>query len=387
MRARRALSEFRAPRERDAAQRAWQVVRAAAPDSLPPPRRPRRWRGVTLSGVVVLVGGLTLTPAGATVTRWISHTIGIAHSAPALFSLPAPGRVLVSGAGGTWTVARDGSARRLGPWRQASWSPHGEYIAVAAANTLAAVDPRGTIRWTLHRPAVSDPSWFSPSGYRVAYLSATNLRVVAGDGTGDRLIATGVAAVAPTWRPDHPYQLAYIQRGTLIVRDSDTGSILWTAQVAGVRKLAWSADGQRLLALAAGRASVYRPDGRLIAAIPGSAQTPILDGALAPDGRTLALVRGGSGSDVVLTRLDSPVPAVRAVLTGVGLGKVAWSPDGRWLLVSWPAANQWVFIKIVGRPRIEAVSRVAQQFAATGSTSSSYPRLDGWCCTAAGTAR
>ena len=45
--------------------------------------------------------------------------------------------------------AADGSTRRLGPWQQASWSPHGLYVAVASGDQLAAVDPHGTIRWAL----------------------------------------------------------------------------------------------------------------------------------------------------------------------------------------------------------------------------------------------
>jgi hypothetical protein len=131
--------------------------------------------------------------------------------------------VLVSGPAGTWTVAADGSARRLGPWTEASWSPRGRYLTVVARNQLTAVDPRGTAQWVLARPAVSEPRWYPPSGYRVAYLSASNLRVVAGDGTGDHLLAARVANVAPAWRPGHKYQLAYVGRGgRLVVRDADT---------------------------------------------------------------------------------------------------------------------------------------------------------------------
>ena len=106
-------------------------------------------------------------------------------------------------------------------------------MAVAAGDRLAAVDPHGTVRWALARPAVSDPRWYSPSGYRVAYLSAGTLRVVDGDGTGDRLLATGVAHVAPAWRPGQPlgpFELAYVTaRGRVVVRDGDTGKVVWSA--------------------------------------------------------------------------------------------------------------------------------------------------------------
>src|SRR5690349_24551837 len=105
-------------------------------------RRPQK-RLLLAPAIAILLAAVTLSPAGATVGRWIRHALGVPHAAPALFRLPASGSVLVSGTGGTWTVAADGSSRRLGPWRQASWSPHGLFIAVTRSDQLAAVDPHG----------------------------------------------------------------------------------------------------------------------------------------------------------------------------------------------------------------------------------------------------
>jgi hypothetical protein len=68
-------------------------------------------------------------------------------------------------------------------------------------------------------------------------------------------------------------------------------------------------------------------------------------------------------------------------LAGPGLGQVLWSPDGRWLLVSWPAADQLVFIGVTGATRIAAVSHIAQHFS-SGGRASGFPQLDGWCCQA-----
>jgi Tol biopolymer transport system component len=220
----------------------------------------------------------------------------------------------------------------------------------------------------------------------VAYLSGNDLRVVAGDGTGDHLLAARVARVAPAWRPGHPYQLAYLTaNGGLVVRDGDTGARLWSAKPGrAVRQLAWSADGERLLALSPQRVLIYAGDGRLLAARSASGDVPIVDGALSPDGRTLALLAGGGGSAVVVYGVAARHPVTRRVLAGAGLRQVAWSPDGRWVLISWPAANQWVFVRVVGPPRIAAVSRIAQQFSA--GASARFPRLEGWCCNAAGAA-
>lgn len=380
MNAKRALSEFRAPDEAAAEDRAWAVVRAGRLDAVPPVR-PRPRLGIAVVPLLAVVAGaLALSPAGATVRRWIGRELGVRQSVPALFSLPAPGRVLVSGPGGTWIVGADGSARRLGPWRQASWSPHGRYVVVAGRDELAAVDPSGLPQWTLARRAVSDPQWYSPTGYRVAYLSGAQLRAVAGDGANDHLVATGVAPVAPAWRPGYPYQLAYVsRRGTLVVRDADTARLVWTARAPGVRALSWSDYGSRLLVLTRARATLYGAGGRAGNTLSMPAAAPLLAGSLSPDGRHVALVRGGDADDVVVANLDAPGAPVRHVLSGSGLGSVAWSPDGRWLLVSWPAANQWVFVHVVGRPRIAAVSRITQQL--TPRASDAFPRLDGWCCT------
>jgi hypothetical protein len=380
MSAKRALTRFRAPDERSAEDRAWLVVRSAYQDRVPAERR-RSYRrpAAALAAGVVLVGALALSPAGATVGRLISRALGVEHASPALSSLPAPGRLLVSGPGGTWTVASDGSTRRVGPWTQASWSPHGLYLTVTGANELAAVNPRGVPQWTLDRPEVSDARWFPPTGYRVAYLSGNDLRVVAGDGTGDHLLAARVAPVAPAWRPGHPYQLAYIAaRGTLVVRDGDTGRTLWSATPGvNVGDLEWSADGQRLLAVSAREVGVYTASGRLLSTQAAPGRAPILDGALSPSGSTLALISGGA---VIVENVQARHAATRRALAGSGLGQVVWSPDGRWLLISWPAANQWVFVRVVGAPRISAVSRIAQQFSASGR--SRFPQLEGWCCTA-----
>jgi hypothetical protein len=384
--AKRALTRFRAPDEAAAEQRAWAVVRSAHQERVPSKRRsPFRWSALSFAAVVA-AGAVALSPAGATVGRLITRALGEQHAAPALFSLPAPGRLLVSGPGGAWTVAADGSTRRLGSWTQASWSPHGLYLTVTSGDQLAAVNPRGTPQWTLARPAISDPRWYPPTGYRVAYLSDDDLRVVAGDGTGDRLLAASVADVAPAWRPGHAYQLAYVSRaGRIVVRDADTSKTLWSANPRSIiDELTWSADGQHLLALSPHRVGIYTAGGALRsnALLPPGSTT--VDAALSPNGHTLALVIGVGASDVVLEDVRSPSLAAHRVLSGAGLRQVEWSPDGKWLLVSWPAANQWVFVRVAGAPRIAAVSRIAQQFAA--GSNRGFPQLDGWCCTAQGAA-
>jgi Tol biopolymer transport system component len=223
------------------------------------------------------------------------------------------------------------------------------------------------------RPDIRFPEWFAPSGYRVAYLSAGSLRVIAGDGTDDRQLAAHVALVAPAWRSGHPYQLAYaLANGSVVLRDADSTLIAWSRHVPGrVRLLAWSANGRRLLVLSTKGAFVFDGAGRRLGHIATGAP---LDGALSPDGNQLALL---SHEDVVVIDLKAKSPAARRLFTGDGLRQLTWSPDGRWLLVTWPAANQWVFVHARGRPRIIAVSNIARQFGSRRR----FPSLEGWCCT------
>ncbi|MGI8712621.1 MAG: hypothetical protein ACR2NR_05430 [Solirubrobacteraceae bacterium] len=385
MNVRRALARLQAPDESAAQARTWEVVSAAYRERSPVVKRRSRRTLALAPALVALVAVMSLTPAGATVSRLISHALGVPHASRALVSLPTPGRLLISGPDGTWTVSADGSRTRIGSWRQASWSPHGLYIAVAAGDRLAAVNPNGVTQWALTRPAVSDPRWYPPTGFRVAYRSGSTLRVVAGDGTSDHQFATGVAPVAPAWRPDHPYQLAYAHGEQVIVRDADTRRVIWARPARDVQKLGWSAGGARLLVITRTDIRALGAGGRTISTITLTPHSPAIDASLSPDGQTLALVRGGADQGVTVARLTSSRPALRSVLAGFGVRQVLWSPNGRWLLVSWPAADQWVFIAITGTPRIAAVSRIARQFTSQ-SQANGFPQLDGWCCTARGAA-
>ena len=380
MNVKRELSALRAPDERGAQQRAWQLVSAAHRARTPVTRRRSRRTLAIVPAVIAIVAGLALSPAGATVGRLISHALGVPHAAQKLLPLPAPGRLLVSGGAGTWIVSTDGARRRIARWGEASWSPHGRYIAVASGDQLAAMNPRGAMQWALRRPAVSDPRWYAPSGFRVAYRSQDTLRVVAGDGTGDRRLASGVAPVAPAWRPAHPYQLAYITQHHVALTDADSGRMLWERPADDASKLQWSADGARLLIVSRNDARVLTGAGETIASLATGAG-PLLDGSLSPDGQAVALVRDGVSPGTITARLGLPRPHLSTVLSGPGMRQVLWSPNGRWLLISWPAANQWAFVAVAGKPRIAATSRIAQQFPG-GPHRDSFPRLDGWCCAA-----
>jgi hypothetical protein len=121
---------------------------------------------------------------------------------------------------------------------------------------------------------------------------------------------------------------------------------------------------------------LFDANGDRLVRVAGVGGQPARDGALSPDGRELALLSGG---EVTVTDTGRPGGTPRQLFAGAGLRQLAWSPDGRWLLVGWPAADQWVFIHTVGQPRIIAVSRIAEQFGGLGLRDA-FPSLEGWCC-------
>jgi hypothetical protein len=302
-----------------AEERAWQVVHTAFEERTPSPREQKIWRPVLVLAAAAVLAGVVASPPGQAVLDSIREAVGIERAQPALFSLPAPGRLLVESDDGVWVVQADGSKRRLGDWREASWSPLGRFVVVARANELAAVEPDGGVRWSVGRPRVRFPRWAGDQvDTRIAYLSGNSLRVVAGDGTGDRLLRRNVAAVAPAWLSGEGFRLAYTDRaGRRLVVDADTGRAV--------------------------RGAVPAPD--------------------------VAIRTRGAASEALLGE--------RVVFRGTGeFRDVARSPDGRWLLVTWPTADEWVFVRTDGRRKIEAVSGITRQFGG-----GNFPRIAGWCCT------
>ena len=137
---------------------------------------------------LVAVAGL-LSPPGRAVLDEIREVVGVEKAQPALFSLPAPGRLLVTADSGAWVVDADGSKRLLGNYREASWSPFGRFVVASRRNELVALTPDGDVRWSLARPDVRFPRWGgTKTDTRIAYLSDGTLRIVGGDGKGDRLL-------------------------------------------------------------------------------------------------------------------------------------------------------------------------------------------------------
>jgi hypothetical protein len=370
--------------------RAWEVVRRAFEERSPSPGRRRNRLLLAAVVTVAAIVAAALSPPGHAVFEQVRKAVGVEHASPALFALPAPGKLLVLSAeqGGTWIVEADGAKREIGSWDYAAWSPHGRYVIAADAQGLTALDPEGHVRWTLPRDGVAWPSWEGTSvDTRIAYRAASGLRVVAGDGTDDRLIDAYADDEPAAWDPARLHTLAYESGGAVVLEQVDSRHVVWRAPIAAEGKLVWSSDGRRLAVVSLHRVTVLNGAGKPVGWV-GSLTGEVLDAAFQPRSHRLAVeVRyekpnalndlTDRRSEVKLVDVDHPGHA-RLLFAGPGIfGDVAWSPNGQWLLVDWRTANQWIFLH---GGRVHAVANVEQQFPRPDKMGPLL-QLDGsWCC-------
>jgi hypothetical protein len=372
---------------------------------------PRLALGLSLA---TLLAVLLLSPAGADVRGWVgdAFTASAPRPEPTLARVPGGGRLLVRTGEGIVVVQPDGSRRLLGDYETASWSPHGLFIAAAKGRTLSALEPDGTPHWSITAAKrVALPSWtggsspaWSPSGERIAYRSGFDLRVVAGDGTEDRLLAGSTDAgtppdarispayVPPAWSPTGENALAYVT-GTsrLRILDSETGAVL--AAAPALQRITWMdwADGGRKILEASKGTLRLRPvwraghpsrpalgKARRLPLPPGAT---VNDVALAPQRPLVAASvtywrKHGTYSEILIYR---PGRGPQTLLSVPGsLWQVEWSPDGKRLLVAWPGADQWLFLPL-GGGKGQAIAHISRAISPDGQPHS-FPQLEGWCC-------
>jgi hypothetical protein len=345
----------------------------------------RRSRPLLALAAVVALLAAAFTPPGQGLAERLREAV--APPAPEPFTLPAAGRLLVTSDMGAWVIQKDGSKRLLGAYEDAVWSPRGLFVGATRGRTLVALEPNGRVRWTLsHSAPLSQPRW-APSGFRIAYRSGETLRVVAGDGTSDALLTRSAGAAAPAWRPGSAHVLAFADReGRIQIVDTDKGSgvLLATHVAAPARRLVWAPDGLRLLALVGqSTVEVYSARGRRLQTITGPRGHTLFDLAPAPESDAVALTgfdaRTGTGSVLLADVAGRKLP--RTLFSGAGrFDGLAWSPDGRWLLVGWPDADQWLFLRAPDVRRVLTVSAVAAEFDPGGSGEGRFARIVSWCC-------
>jgi WD40-like Beta Propeller Repeat len=380
---RRALHDEPVPEEHEAEGRAWRVVSAAG-GVAGGVRRSRNHRRALQAVAVAGLIALLASPAGAAVRHWIADRIapGVKQAKPVLSSLPGNGSLLVQSGEGPWIVRPDGSKRLLGAYAEAGWSPHGLFVVATSGQEMTAIEPSGTVRWTVSRQGpVRLARWNGPDGYRIAYLDGRTLRVIDGNGVDDRPIARGVPHVAPAWKRGPAHVLAYTRAsGAVEAIAADTRVPLFeTAPGVGPVSLQWALG--RLLIARPDRLQLVDAGGRALWAWAAPHGALVWSATASPqDGEIAVVVHRGHTSKLLLL---GPDHSPRLIFSGPGhFAKPIWSPDGRWLLLPWPSADQWLFLNLrSGSARPHAVANVAAQFAPETTERSRFPTVAGWCCT------
>jgi Tol biopolymer transport system component len=361
-----------APGEREAGDRSWDVVRGAYEERIQVPRK-RDWRPLAIAAAAAAVLAAAVSPPGHAVLGSLRDAArGEKNAKPALFALPAANsHLLVNSAEGAWVVQSDGSKRLLAGYRDASWSPHGLFLAAIHGDELRALEPNGRVHWSIGRVGrIRKPRW-SFDGFRVAYFAGGALRIVRGDGTADHLLTRDVRPGPAAWQPN-THDLAYVDRaGKIQIANVDSNRRA-TVQTRGApRQLEWTSDGKRLIAVQRHAVGVFWQRGPRIRGLDrGTAR--VVAASISPNGKSIAFIEThGDRSTLQLTGvLGGPTGPV---FSGAGTFRnVIWSPDGRWLLLDWNSADQWLFIRWPVK-KIGAVSNIRVNFG-------DEPTLAGWCC-------
>ena len=392
----RSLQRIQAPDEIEAQRRGWALVRESFADREPLSwqRRNRRALLVAALALLVLLAAF-LSPPGRALVGSVRDAVTPDKNAPkpkpALVALPAGGSLLVNSGKGPWIVQPDGSMRLLGPWWEGAWSPNAEHVAVTRAHRLAALTPDGTTKWSLARSKLLHGARWSvepPSECcRISYLNGRQLRVVAGDGTGDAPLRNVVGPVAPAWEPGVTRRLAFSTiDGRIELVNVDTTKTIWlSAPGDPPTQLVWSDDGQRLLALGERSLRVFDANGNKLWAI-GMPVGP--SGAVfVRKSHRFILIRYSPAtqrSDLVLFQAEDTPGEPRVLYSAPGdFGTLAISQNGQWLLVGWVNADQWLFLRLTSA-KVVSVSNIVEQFGGSpdAPVERAFPKSVSWCCPA-----
>jgi hypothetical protein len=192
-----------------------------------------------------------------------------------------------------------------------------------------------------------------------------------------------VAAVAAAWKPGQPagqQVLAYASGRRVRIVEANGGAELGATPAGPPPQALWWA-GHTLLAVGRLDVRLHDGQGRLLRTLALPEGLELSGSAMSPDGRRLALAAqrpGGASSELLVFRIDRPVPP-RSVYAGRGpIDGLTWSVDSRVLLAGLPQADQWLFLRPPGSLPVRVEARIREEFDATGR-GDPFPRPAGWC--------
>ena len=238
-----------------------------------------------------------------------------------------------SRARGAYAIRPDGSTRRLGAFSEAGWSPHGLHVVGVAGRRLVAVDPAGTVKWTLTAPAAcSHPAWSTGARLR-GRLPRGPRRCGWWPATATRPPTACCAATPRRSRPPGA------RTATASSTYATTAGALETVDVAdrrarcgtragrrarGARALAWSRGRPAARrALGHARSRSWTPSGRVLRTIPLPGVAPA-QLALHPSGQRAAAVVVGEAGVLGVLGCRSAAGTPRQLFQG-DVDGIAWS--------------------------------------------------------------
>ena len=254
---------------RDARRRAERAALDALPPSAARRRRPRWILAAAATVAAVAVAGAALAA-----TDRLEVRIGPQPAAervarvpqappPGQVRVPAEARGLALVAGGRlWLGTREGLGVQRLAASTAELSPNALFAAAGLGDSLVAMAPDGRRAWSVPTPGEVAAIAWAPNPIAVAYVvrrgGRHELRVIEGDGDGDRLVDPDVRPVRPAWRAD-TQALAYVGRGGA-VRVADYPSLATRDALAppggGAVAVAYAPSGDRLAVATAASVAV-----------------------------------------------------------------------------------------------------------------------------------
>ena len=272
-----------------------------------------------------------LSPPGDAVADWVRDRGRPAPARRPRAACPPPTGCRPAGACSSPRAARRGSSRRAASAGGSARgrAPRGRRTGASWSSGAVAGSPRsiaaGTCAGRWSRRGRSRTALWSPSGFRVAYRSGQDLRVVAGDGTGDRL-------PRPRHVPADGLEARRRPRARLTcrARTSTSSTSIPAARLARIRlphvphEIAWSADGRRLFvnlhrSLAiydasgrrTGRIWMPRPPDASTTFVPARSGSLVAVGAAASGASSEVALMGPGARDRVLFRADGRFTRLR----------------------------------------------------------------------------